>query len=87
MMMLTSSGSKSSSIQLTDSEDQTENYYVGELYIADFLIGILHSENSTQNYQSELYTSTVLLRMKNTVLSAGNDVTPQMSADWIVHIT
>jgi len=32
MMMLTLSGSNSSSIQLTNSEDQTENYSVGELY-------------------------------------------------------
>jgi len=62
--MITSSGSNSSSIQLTDSEDQTENYSVGELYTSDFFIGIA-----------------------NTVGSAGNDVTPRMSADWIVHIT
>jgi len=62
--MLTSSGSNGSSIQLTDSEDLTENYSVGKLY-----------------------TSKTLLGMTHTVVYPGNDVTPRMSADWIVHIT
>jgi len=38
-MMITSSGSNSSSIQLRDSENQTENYSIGQLYTSDFFIG------------------------------------------------
>jgi len=40
MMMLTSSGSNSSSIQLKDSEDLTENYPAGELYTSELSIGM-----------------------------------------------
>jgi len=86
-MMMTSSGSNISSIQLTDSEDQTENYSVGELYTRKTLLRIINLNFTLQQFYSELYIPTALLRITNTVLSPGNDVTPRMSADWIVHIT
>jgi len=72
-MMLTASGSNNSSIQFTDSEDLTENYPAGDQYTSDFLIGTLHFNSSTRNAKTVVYP--------------GNDVTPRMSADWIVHNT
>jgi len=86
-MMMTSSGSNSSSIQLKDSEDQTENYSVGELYTMKTLLGIINRSYTLQQFYSELYIPTALLGMTNTVESAGNDVTPRVSPDWIVHST
>jgi len=53
MLMMTSNGSNSSSIQLTDSEDQTENYFVGELYTIKTLLGIINRNYTLQQFYSE----------------------------------
>jgi len=65
MMMMTSSGSNSSSIQLTDSENQTENYSVGELYTMKTLLEIINRNYTLQQFYSGLYIPTALLGIIN----------------------